>query len=434
MRSEDIAVSVRNVTKTYRLFAHPGDRIKQFLSFGIRRYHQSFNALSDVSLDIRKGETVGIIGPNGSGKSTLLQIICGILKPTSGTVQVNGRVSALLELGAGFNPEFTGRENVYFQGMLMGLGADVIDRRFGDIADFAGIGEFIDQPVRTYSSGMFLRLAFSVAVHVDPDILVVDEALAVGDPLFQKRCYARIKEMQQRGLTLVFVSHDHEIVRTLTSMTLLLGSGVSLYWGDSREATHRYRKILFEEEALRIAREHNGDDRSVMSGKPATSGEYGIGGATITGLRILAEGGEERSVFQPGERIHLEVSFSIDTPLDKLNVSVVIKTLQGWKLYSWGTLNQDIAIWAGRLDGEVFWDKTFEASDKPVVNLALDGNFGAGSYEVQAVVSREMDRHFGSQQVLHWCDEIGTFRVEMNKREYFFGGICDLHGRATFDA
>lgn len=182
----------------------------------------------------------------------------------------------------------------------MGLGADVIDRRFGDIADFAGIGEFIDQPVRTYSSGMFLRLAFSVAVHVDPDILVVDEALAVGDPLFQKRCYSRIKEMQQRGLTLVFVSHDHEIVRTLTSMTLLLGSGVSLYWGDSREATHRYRKILFEEEALRIAREHNGDDRSVMSGKPATSGRIRHRRATITGLRILAEGGEERSVFQPG--------------------------------------------------------------------------------------------------------------------------------------
>ena len=208
MSSDDIAISVRNLTKSYRLFGHPGDRIKQFFSLGLKQYHREFTALKDVSFDIKKGETVGIIGRNGSGKSTLLQLICGILKPTTGTVQVNGRVSALLELGAGFNPEFTGRENVYFQGALMGFTEAQMDERFDEIAAFADIGEFIDQPVRTYSSGMFVRLAFAVAIHVDPDILVVDEALAVGDMAFQRKCFAQIDRLRAAGCTIALVTHD----------------------------------------------------------------------------------------------------------------------------------------------------------------------------------------------------------------------------------
>ena len=253
MSSEEIVISARNLTKAYRLFGHPGDRVKQFASFGLKKYHREFTALKDVSFDIKKGETIGIIGRNGSGKSTLLQLICGILKPTSGSIEVKGRVSAMLELGAGFNPEFTGHENVYFQGALMGFTKVRMDERFDEIVAFADIGEFIDQPVRTYSSGMFLRLAFAVAAHVDPDILVVDEALAVGDSLFQKRCYARIRQMQNQGLTLILVSHDHELVRNLTSRAMLLDRGTALFWGDTREATHRYRRIMFENEAHRLA-------------------------------------------------------------------------------------------------------------------------------------------------------------------------------------
>lgn len=222
MPTNDLAVSVRNLTKTYRLFGHPGDRIKQFLSLGFRKYHQEFIALRDVSFDIKKGETVGIIGRNGSGKSTLLQLICGILKPTSGTVQVNGQVSALLELGAGFNPEFTGRENIYFQGAIIGLSKEEMDKRFDDIAAFAGIGEFIDQPVRIYSSGMFVRLAFAVAINVEPDILVVDEALAVGDAAFQRKCYRKMENMTLRKTTLIFVSHDIESVRRLCQKAIFL--------------------------------------------------------------------------------------------------------------------------------------------------------------------------------------------------------------------
>ena len=221
MRS-DIAISVRNLTKTYRLFGHPGDRIKQFFSLGLKQYHREFTALREVSFDIKRGETVGIIGRNGSGKSTLLQLICGILKPTAGTVQVDGRVSALLELGAGFNPEFTGRENVLFQGALVGISKEDMTERFDIIADFADIGEFIDQPVGVYSSGMYVRLAFSVAVHVSPDIVVIDEALAVGDIEFQKKCFDRIHEIQEMGTTIIVVSHNpYQIERLCHRVGLL---------------------------------------------------------------------------------------------------------------------------------------------------------------------------------------------------------------------
>ena len=243
----EIAISARNLTKTYRLFGGAGDRIKQFLSLGMRRYHRQFTALSEVSFDIRKGETVGIIGRNGSGKSTLLQIITGILKPTSGTISVNGRVCALLELGAGFNPEFTGRENVYFQGAITGLTREDMDRRFDAIAAFADIGEFIDQPVRTYSSGMFLRLAFAVASHVDPDILVVNEALAVGDAVFQQKCFDQIYDLQSRGTTLVVVSHNpYQLERLCTHVAIMDGSRLSAL-RPAKEALSVYQELLHHE-------------------------------------------------------------------------------------------------------------------------------------------------------------------------------------------
>jgi ABC-type polysaccharide/polyol phosphate transport system ATPase subunit len=247
----DVAISVKNLTKTYRIFGHPGDRIKQAFTFGRMRFHREFTALKDVSFEIKKGETIGIIGRNGSGKSTLLQLICGILKPTSGSVEVNGRISALLELGAGFNPEFTGRENVYFQGAVMGIPKEEMARRFDDIAAFADIGEFIDQPVRTYSSGMFVRLAFSLATAVEPDILVVDEALAVGDETFQRKCLERIEDLIKRqGRTVIFVSHNLRQMERICSRTILLEKGgvsadglpgdiCGIYYKQVIEGTHR---------------------------------------------------------------------------------------------------------------------------------------------------------------------------------------------------
>lgn len=240
----DVAISVKNLTKTYRIFGHPGDRIKQALTFGKMRFHREFTALQDVSFEIKKGETVGIIGRNGSGKSTLLQLICGILKPSSGTAQVNGRISALLELGAGFNPEFTGRENVYFQGAVMGLTKEEMDERFVDISAFADIGEFIDQPVRTYSSGMYVRLAFAAAINVGPDILVVDEALSVGDAQFQAKCFGKFREFQEKGVTILFVTHSLDLVAAHCERVILLDRGRLVESGSPKVAIDAYRKLL----------------------------------------------------------------------------------------------------------------------------------------------------------------------------------------------
>lgn len=240
--SSDIAISVRNLSKTYRIFGHPGDRIKQALTLGRVPFHREFTALKDVSFEIKKGETVGIIGRNGSGKSTLLQLLCGILKPSSGFVAVNGRIAALLELGAGFNPEFTGRENVYFQGALMGFTRRQMLERFDEIAAFADIGEFIDQPVRMYSSGMFVRLAFSAMIHANADVLVIDEALAVGDEEFQRKCFSKLADYLDGGdRTMIFISHNTHQIERLCSRVLWLDNGRLVQQGGASDVCNAYQ-------------------------------------------------------------------------------------------------------------------------------------------------------------------------------------------------
>lgn len=294
----DVAISLKNLTKTYRLFGHPGDRIKQFFSLGLKRYHKEFTALKDVSFEIKRGETVGIIGRNGSGKSTLLQLICGILKPTSGAVQVNGRISALLELGAGFNPEFTGRENVYFQGTLMGFTKAQMDARFDEIAAFADIGEFIEQPVRVYSSGMFVRLAFAVAIHMEPTILIVDEALAVGDTAFQSKCLILLKTLQARGdITIVFVSHDLVLVKNLCHRVLTLSSGLIILDATPKMAIDQYN--------------HNAapslNSIQFIENLPTRRGPQQF--SKLLGLILLDESMKGRTSFAMGEKLVIELEF-----------------------------------------------------------------------------------------------------------------------------
>lgn len=238
--SPDIAISVRNLSKKYKLYDTPQHRLKEALHPFRKRYHREFWALKDVSFEVRKGETIGIIGKNGSGKSTLLQIICGVLEPSQGEAQVSGRISALLELGAGFNPEFTGRENVYLNGAIKGFTKEQMDERFDAIAGFADIGDFIDQPVKTYSSGMYVRLAFSAAINVDPEILVVDEALSVGDMFFQAKCMKKMKQLMEKGCTTLFVSHDTGAVKSLCSRAVYLDVGAVKLLGDSGEVCDVY--------------------------------------------------------------------------------------------------------------------------------------------------------------------------------------------------
>jgi len=253
MSSEELSIHVGGLGKRYEIYTQPADRLKQMilphLNRMVRResrgYFKEFWALRDVSFDVRRGETVGIVGRNGCGKSTLLQMICGILNPTLGEIKVEGRIAALLELGAGFNPEFTGRENVFLSGMLYGLSESELRDKYDDILAFAEIGEFINQPVKTYSSGMYVRLAFAVAINVSPDILVVDEALAVGDEGFQRKCFARIEAIRDAGATVLFVSHSAGTVVELCDRAILLDQGELLMQGTPRHVISRYQKLLY---------------------------------------------------------------------------------------------------------------------------------------------------------------------------------------------
>lgn len=301
----DIAISVKNLSKTYRIFGHPTDRIKQMLTLGRARFHREFTALQDVSFDIRKGETVGIIGRNGSGKSTLLQLICGILKPSAGKVKVNGRISALLELGSGFNPEFTGRENVYFQGAVMGISKEEMASRFDEIVAFADIGEFIDQPVRTYSSGMYVRLAFAIAVNVEPDILIVDEALAVGDMSFQRKCFARLRQLlSDKQRIVILVSHDLRQVERFCSRVLCLQRGHLTADGASFDVCKLYHDQTNQEiqnEAATHAR---------ASATITSSGE-----AELLEISINDFAPSETPELYPGDPLRVIVRFRLLAPL-----------------------------------------------------------------------------------------------------------------------
>lgn len=242
--TSDIAIKVENLSKVYKLYNTPTDRMKEALHFRGKKYHKDFFALNDISFEIKKGETVGIIGKNGSGKSTLLKIITGVLSPSAGKVTVNGRISALLELGAGFNMEYTGIENIYFQGNLIGYSDEEMETKLQAILEFADIGDFIHQPVKMYSSGMFARLAFAVAINVEPDILIVDEALSVGDMAFQSKCFNKFKEFREKGITILFVTHSVDMIIKYCQSAILINEGVKIKDGESKETVELFRKLM----------------------------------------------------------------------------------------------------------------------------------------------------------------------------------------------
>ena len=270
----DIVLSVKNVSKCFEMYEKPVHRLYQTLCAGRKKFYKEFWALKDISFDVHRGECVGIIGRNGAGKSTVLQIITGTLAPTSGEVKVNGRIAALLELGSGFNPEFTGHENVYLNGAILGLSKEEIDKRYDDILAFADIGDFIDQPVKTYSSGMMVRLAFAVQVMVDPDVLIVDEALAVGDMFFQQKCLHYMKRLCERGCTLLFVSHSLGTVRSLCQRAILLRGG----------------RIVCDGEASDVCNQYWNDSVDIVGGQPAAIGPEGHRTASSDAMTHQASG------------------------------------------------------------------------------------------------------------------------------------------------
>ncbi len=270
------AIRVKDVTKIYRLYDRPSDRLKESLSLTRKNYHKDFYALKGVSFDVGKGESVGIIGTNGSGKSTILKIITGVLTPSGGEVAVNGRISALLELGAGFNMEYTGIENVYMNGTMMGYSRADMDKKLPEILEFADIGDFVYQPVKSYSSGMFVRLAFALAINVDPEILIVDEALSVGDIFFQAKCYRRMEELRNNGTTILMVTHDMSSVLKYCDRTVLLNNGTKVAEGKPGEMVDLYKKILagqYDQLTEMISERERSNAAGVLSGAGQSEGE-----------------------------------------------------------------------------------------------------------------------------------------------------------------
>jgi ABC-type polysaccharide/polyol phosphate transport system ATPase subunit len=313
------AVEFRGVSKSYAIYDQPGDRLKELLCLNRIRRHKDFWALHDVTFDVKRGETFCIVGENGSGKSTTLQIVAGILAPTSGDAVVSGRVSALLELGAGFNPEFSGRDNVYLNGSILGLSKKQIDERFGEIEAFAEIGEFLDQPVKTYSSGMTVRLAFAVAIHVDPEILLVDEALAVGDIYFRQRCMRKVHELRSRGVTILFVSHAVSDVKAIGDRVLWLDRGRVIDCGEPERVVSKYLAAMTEKDsAYRVHRSEGveagrADEAPVFAPEvvetiPNIDHRYGDGRAEVIGIAVLDENGAPVHLLEPASRIVVRIS------------------------------------------------------------------------------------------------------------------------------
>jgi ABC-type polysaccharide/polyol phosphate transport system ATPase subunit len=332
------AIEVDRVSKAYRLYPTPRHRALELLTFGAKTYHTNFWALSDVSLRVPAGATLGLVGNNGSGKSTLLQLIAGILSPTSGRVKVNGRISSLLELGAGFNPEFTGRENVELYGIVMGMSRAETRERLPAIQAFAGIGEFIDRPVKSYSSGMFVRLAFAAAIHVNPDVLLVDEALAVGDVLFQHQCIRRIREMQAAGTTIVFVSHDMGMVRSICTEAVLLDAGRIIAHDDPATVANIYHARTASMESATIAT-RGGHDSGNGAASVAFHAEpgfdervrlfrHGTGAARIRSVELIDLHGQPVNTVEFGGEVILRVhvQYHEDAPFSILGFSIRDKT------------------------------------------------------------------------------------------------------------
>ena len=342
--SSEIAIKVSHLSKCYEIYDKPRDRLLQMLAGGRKKYFRDFWALNDVSFEVKKGETVGIIGRNGSGKSTLLQMICGTLNPTHGSIETHGRIAALLELGSGFNPEFTGRENVYMNAAILGLNRDTIDARFDDIAAFADIGDYIEQPVKTYSSGMMVRLAFAVIAHVDADILVIDEALAVGDALFTQKCMRFLRAFMNRG-TVLFVSHDTASIKSLCHHALWVEKGRVIRSGTAKDICERYLENFYE--AIQ--------GESTMTLSPDAP-SFGKGGARIEQVQLLDQNNAPLAWVVGGEQVTLRITARAHQDLRGPIIGFSIKD---------------------RLGQDLFGDNTFLTHHDPLVTCPSGKNLQA---------------------------------------------------------
>ena len=349
MDEKKVAIQVKGLEKAYKLYDKPSDRLKEALGFGRKKRYKEHYALKGVDMTIYQGETVGIIGTNGSGKSTILKIITGVLNPTGGSVYVNGRISALLELGAGFNMEYNGIENIYLNGTMIGFSKKEIDAKMDDILNFADIGDYVHQPVKTYSSGMFVRLAFAVAINIEPEILIVDEALSVGDVFFQAKCYHKFEEFKEMGKTIVFVSHDLSSISKYCDRVVLLNQGVKLGEGSPKEMIDAYKQVLVGQYVPAA------DDHSLLSDKEITAAaaaaagtvkgevnpellEYGTKDAMITEYKITDDMGRETSALLKGKECTITMQVHFEHDIEAPIFAFTIKNIKGVEITGTNTM------------------------------------------------------------------------------------------------
>ncbi len=380
-------ILVQNVSKVYRLYRRPFDRILELAALSRRALHQEFWALKNVSLKVERGETLGVVGPNGCGKSTLLAIVSGILAPTSGRVVTEGRVAAILELGAGFNPEFTGRENVYLNAEILGLERRQVEEVFPSIERFAEIGEFIDRPVKEYSSGMYVRLAFATAIHVEPDVLLVDEALAVGDAIFSNRCIKKFEELKRRGATVLFVSHDLGLVKQIADRAIFLLDGQIAAEGRPSDVVNRYVGMVLER------REQDERDETRAGTGPRGSFRHGDGASRIQEVALLDGGGAAANVFEAGEPVRVRIRARFEREVDEPVVGILVRNRLGLDVFGTNTRVE------GRRLGR------FRRGEELEIEFGFDCLLTRQEYTL-TVATQNWD---GTSQ--DWLDDVVAFRV-----------------------
>ena len=411
-----VAISAQNLSKVYKLYPTKSDRLKEVINPFKKCYHRDFYALKDVTFEVQKGETIGIIGRNGSGKTTLLKIISGILTPSSGSFITNGKISAILELGAGFNPEYTGYENIYLSGMIMGFTREEMNAKLDSIISFADISDFIFQPVKMYSSGMHVRLAFAIAINVDPDILIIDEALAVGDIRFQQKCYRKINEFRENGKTILFCTHDTGAILNLCSSCLWIHDGSINAYGDPDEVVKQYQAFMYYDQDVNV-----GINATAMHTPEPGSNEipwesvkdcsfFGEGGAEITDVCFyIEETVKPINILKGGEKVILGVKATIYSPLKSPLIGFNIKNNYGVVAFGTNTYQekQKMAFIDKGQNIEVCFSFTFP----PLAN---------GIYTVDlALADGTQDNHIQH----NWKYDVCSFKVENAGDKYLFGYI-----------
>ncbi len=395
--SDEYAIRVQDVSKMYKLYGKNSDRVRDALGLTRKKLYKEHYALHHLSFDVKKGETMGIIGTNGAGKSTILKIITGVLSPTEGNVQIDGRISALLELGAGFDMEYTGIENIYLNGTMIGFSREEIDRKLQDILDFADIGDFVYQPVKTYSSGMFVRLAFAVAINIDPEILIVDEALSVGDVFFQNKCYKKFDEFKKMGRTILFVSHDLSSISRYCDRVVLLDHGNKLAEGTPNNMINLYKKVLV----------HQVDDQ----GRDVTS----IPAAEIIDYAVLDEDGIITSSIMKGSRFTIRVRIKIHEDVHYLISSYTFKTLKGTEVTGTNTMFENAAF-------------DYRPGDIKTVTFTQEMNLQGGEYLLSLGCTGYNNRE--EFEVHHRLYDVVNISVISNKNTV---GFYDMNSVVTID-